>query len=290
MLPHTEPSYNTYLVPSPHPLNMEGGMLRHISSVPSCFMWHSEFVSPTPRPNEHSPMLSPPVNILHEKSRLTHISNVSLWISSMRSVTQDGCASITGRSPSRVVYLEIRSSMRITRLAVKAAFPAKDTIPFSTSIYMVCSSPGSNKGRLSCPTSACFSWPGSCRTLVPRLALPMCSCYTACPTPGSTTGSVSTRHVDFDCADTLTTVAIICMHHTHPAVPHCSGKAWTFIRGAMGPMDRSFGFIGPHFFHNFIEHYVIHHLSPRVPFYRAEEATNAIKPLLRGGRRGNKTS
>ncbi|PYI09749.1 oleate delta-12 desaturase [Aspergillus sclerotiicarbonarius CBS 121057] len=83
-------------------------------------------------------------------------------------------------------------------------------------------------------------------------------------------------------------VAITCMHHTHPAIPYYSGRAWTFIKGALGTVDRSFGFIGRHFFHDIIDHHVIHHLFPRIPFYRAEEATNAVKPLLGGAYREEK--
>ncbi|PYH94536.1 oleate delta-12 desaturase [Aspergillus ellipticus CBS 707.79] len=75
-------------------------------------------------------------------------------------------------------------------------------------------------------------------------------------------------------------VAITCMHHTHPSIPHYSANAWTFTKGALGTVDRSFGFIGRHFFHDIIDHHVIHHLFPRIPFYRAEEATRAIQPLL----------
>ncbi|RAH46250.1 oleate delta-12 desaturase [Aspergillus brunneoviolaceus CBS 621.78] len=75
-------------------------------------------------------------------------------------------------------------------------------------------------------------------------------------------------------------VAITYLHHTHPQIAHYSSETWSFTRGALGTVDRSFGFIGRHFFHHIIDHHVIHHLFPRIPFYRAEEATLAIKPLL----------
>ncbi|PWY66003.1 hypothetical protein BO70DRAFT_400953 [Aspergillus heteromorphus CBS 117.55] len=75
-------------------------------------------------------------------------------------------------------------------------------------------------------------------------------------------------------------VAITCMHHTHPTIPHYSGDAWSFTKGALGTVDRSFGLMGRHFFHDIIDHHVVHHLFPRIPFYRAEEATRAIQPLL----------
>ncbi|KAJ5676265.1 hypothetical protein N7462_009162 [Penicillium macrosclerotiorum] len=75
-------------------------------------------------------------------------------------------------------------------------------------------------------------------------------------------------------------VAITYLHHTHPKIPHYAAATWSFKRGALGTVDRSFGFIGRHFFHDIIDHHVIHHLFPRIPFYMAEEATAAIKPLL----------
>lgn len=75
-------------------------------------------------------------------------------------------------------------------------------------------------------------------------------------------------------------VAITYLHHNHPDVPHYSGAAWSFTKGALGTVDRSFGFIGRHFFHNIIEHHVIHHLFPTIPFYHAAKATAAIRPLL----------
>ncbi|KAJ5092815.1 Oleate hydroxylase FAH12 [Penicillium angulare] len=75
-------------------------------------------------------------------------------------------------------------------------------------------------------------------------------------------------------------VAITYLHHTHPDVPHYDDKSWTFVKGALGTVDRRFGFIGRHLFHEIIDYHVIHHLFPRIPFYHAEEATNAIVPYL----------
>ncbi|KAK4187161.1 fatty acid desaturase-domain-containing protein [Podospora australis] len=75
-------------------------------------------------------------------------------------------------------------------------------------------------------------------------------------------------------------VAITYLHHTHPDVHHFDAESWTFVKGALATVDRDFGFIGKHFFHNIIDHHVIHHLFPRIPFYYAEEATEAIKPVV----------
>jgi omega-6 fatty acid desaturase (delta-12 desaturase) len=52
------------------------------------------------------------------------------------------------------------------------------------------------------------------------------------------------------------------------------------MKGALSTVDRRFGFIGRHLFHEIIDYHVIHHLCPKIPFYHAEEATNAIVPYL----------
>ncbi|KAF6832628.1 oleate delta-12 desaturase [Colletotrichum plurivorum] len=75
-------------------------------------------------------------------------------------------------------------------------------------------------------------------------------------------------------------VAITYLHHNHPEVPHYTPEGWTFVKGALATIDRDFGFIGKHLFHGIIEKHVVHHLFPRIPFYKADEATEAIKPLL----------
>ncbi|POR37713.1 Delta(12) fatty acid desaturase [Tolypocladium paradoxum] len=75
-------------------------------------------------------------------------------------------------------------------------------------------------------------------------------------------------------------VAITYLHHTHMEVPHYDLQSWTFVKGALATVDREFGFVGRHLFHGIIEYHVVHHLFPRIPFYYAEEATEAIKPLL----------
>ncbi|PSN63529.1 hypothetical protein BS50DRAFT_557552 [Corynespora cassiicola Philippines] len=75
-------------------------------------------------------------------------------------------------------------------------------------------------------------------------------------------------------------VAITYLHHTHPEVPHYEHESWTYQKGALSTIDRDFGFIGRHFFHGIIEYHVVHHIFSRIPFYHAQEATEAIAPLL----------
>ena len=91
------------------------------------------------------------------------------------------------------------------------------------------------------------------------------------------------------------TVAITYLHHTHPDLPHYDAKHWTFVKGSLATVDRDFGFIGRNLFHGIIETHVVHHLFSyvsfvfqatiadilrRIPFYYADEATEAIKPVL----------
>lgn len=75
-------------------------------------------------------------------------------------------------------------------------------------------------------------------------------------------------------------VAITYLHHNHPDVHHYDAEGWTFVKGALATVDRDFGWVGRHLFHGIIDTHVVHHLFPRIPFYKAEEATEAIKPLL----------
>ncbi|KAF9734722.1 hypothetical protein PMIN03_009606 [Paraphaeosphaeria minitans] len=75
-------------------------------------------------------------------------------------------------------------------------------------------------------------------------------------------------------------VAITYLHHTHEKAPHYDADNWTFVQGALSTVDREFGFIGRHIFHGIVEYHVVHHLFPRIPFYHAEEATEAVRGLL----------
>jgi len=68
------------------------------------------------------------------------------------------------------------------------------------------------------------------------------------------------------------------LHHTDPAVPWRRGDAWTFERGALATVDRSYGWLD--LLHHHIGTHVVHHLFPGIPHYRLREATAAIRPLL----------
>ncbi|KAI1005596.1 Oleate hydroxylase [Podosphaera aphanis] len=75
-------------------------------------------------------------------------------------------------------------------------------------------------------------------------------------------------------------VAITFLQHTDPSLPHYTGASWNFVRGAAATVDREFGFIGRQLLHGIIETHVLHHYVSLIPFYHADEATEAIKPIM----------
>ncbi|MCJ1445623.1 MAG: Oleate hydroxylase fah12 [Stictis urceolatum] len=75
-------------------------------------------------------------------------------------------------------------------------------------------------------------------------------------------------------------VAITFLQHTDPTLPHYTGDVWSFTRGAAATIDREFGFVGRHLFHGIIETHVLHHYVSTIPFYNADEASEAIKPVM----------
>lgn len=75
-------------------------------------------------------------------------------------------------------------------------------------------------------------------------------------------------------------VAITFLQHTDPSLPHYTGESWNYVRGAAATIDREFGFIGRQLLHGIIETHVLHHYVSTIPFYHADEATEAIKPIM----------
>jgi omega-6 fatty acid desaturase (delta-12 desaturase) len=75
-------------------------------------------------------------------------------------------------------------------------------------------------------------------------------------------------------------VAITFLQHTDPTLPHYDAKTWTYVRGAAATIDREFGFIGRVLLHGIIETHVLHHYISTIPFYNADEASEAIKPVM----------
>lgn len=75
-------------------------------------------------------------------------------------------------------------------------------------------------------------------------------------------------------------MAITFLQHTDPSLPHYSPTTWTYTRGAAATIDREFGFIGRQLMHGIIETHVLHHYVSTIPFYHADEASEAIKPVM----------
>ncbi|GEQ66670.1 hypothetical protein JCM33374_g333 [Metschnikowia sp. JCM 33374] len=75
-------------------------------------------------------------------------------------------------------------------------------------------------------------------------------------------------------------VFITFLQHSDPQMPHYEAEQWNFARGAAATIDREFGFIGQHLFHDIIETHVLHHYCSRIPFYNAREASEAIKKVM----------
>lgn len=75
-------------------------------------------------------------------------------------------------------------------------------------------------------------------------------------------------------------VSITYLQHTDPTLPHYKPEAWNFVRGAACTIDRDFGFVGRHILHGIIETHVLHHYVSTIPFYNADEASDAIKEVM----------
>jgi len=75
-------------------------------------------------------------------------------------------------------------------------------------------------------------------------------------------------------------VLITYLQHTDVFMPHFRNKEWTWLRGALCTVDRSFGPILDHAFHHITDTHVCHHLFSKMPFYHAQEATEYIRKAL----------
>lgn len=74
-------------------------------------------------------------------------------------------------------------------------------------------------------------------------------------------------------------VMITLLQHTHPSLPHYNDSEWEWLRGALSTVDRSYGPLDV-VFHHIADTHVCHHLFSAMPHYHAQEATEAIKPIL----------
>lgn len=75
-------------------------------------------------------------------------------------------------------------------------------------------------------------------------------------------------------------VMITLLQHTHPALPHYTDSEWDWLRGALATVDRNYGWLLNMLHHHIADTHVTHHLFSQMPHYHAQEATEAIKPIL----------
>ncbi|CAG7722533.1 unnamed protein product [Allacma fusca] len=75
-------------------------------------------------------------------------------------------------------------------------------------------------------------------------------------------------------------VLLTFLQHTDTYVPHYRGEDWSWLRGTLCTVDRSYGKLLDVMFHHLADTHVCHHLFPRIPFYHAQEATEAVKTVL----------
>lgn len=75
-------------------------------------------------------------------------------------------------------------------------------------------------------------------------------------------------------------VSITRMHHTDLRLPRYHNSDWNWLQGALCTVDRDFGFIFNTVTHHICDTHVCHHLFSKIPHYHAQEATQAIIPLL----------
>lgn len=75
-------------------------------------------------------------------------------------------------------------------------------------------------------------------------------------------------------------VLITFLQHTDVYMPHFDDSEWSWLRGALCTVDRSFGFFLDHCFHHIADTHVCHHVFSKIPFYHAAEATEAIKSVV----------
>ena len=75
-------------------------------------------------------------------------------------------------------------------------------------------------------------------------------------------------------------VLITYLQHTDAAVPHYRDKDFSWVRGALCTVDRSYGWLLDHVFHHISDTHVVHHLFHTIPFYHAQRATKEVREKL----------
>lgn len=75
-------------------------------------------------------------------------------------------------------------------------------------------------------------------------------------------------------------VLITFLQHTDTYIPHYREGEWTWLRGALCTVDRTFGKWLDGALHHIVDTHVCHHIFSKMPHYNCTEATEALKPIL----------
>lgn len=67
------------------------------------------------------------------------------------------------------------------------------------------------------------------------------------------------------------------LHHQDPDAPWFAYSNWTYVKGNLSSIDRSYGPVVDNLIHNIGTHQ-IHHLFPKIPHYKLLEATAHFRP------------
>jgi len=70
------------------------------------------------------------------------------------------------------------------------------------------------------------------------------------------------------------------LQHSASYLPHWGEGEFTWLRGALSTVDRSWGFLLDAMFHHIADTHVCHHLFHELPFYNAQEATKYIRQVI----------
>jgi len=70
------------------------------------------------------------------------------------------------------------------------------------------------------------------------------------------------------------------LHHTDNTLTYYRDAAWTFLKGGLSTMDRSYGRVIDHLHHNIGTHMIHHLFFTKIPHYHLIDATEALKPVL----------
>jgi len=70
------------------------------------------------------------------------------------------------------------------------------------------------------------------------------------------------------------------LHHTDSTLTYYREGAWSFLKGGLSTMDRSYGAVIDHLHHNIGTHMIHHLFFTKIPHYHLLDATEALKPIL----------